>query len=341
MKKYAVLFLAVLMLLALCACGDTPAAETTDPTPDSAPQTTALPSPTPYVEPETFSVMAGSVQADTEGTVWTSLAAMDGTSYLYDLLPEDVGYVYSFLITGDDIYAAVKEYNRSMDPASLWVFDKETGEGTLLADDLSPACSFCLVGDDIFLYRGSHGFWSLNASTGDKQQVLPEDADLIAARDGHFYYTLADGGLYRNNSTFTAQEKLLDDCPSYWLCPGTDAMFDLAYGEEGTKPILEYRTFDGVLQFSVNLLETPGGLWSDGDQVYVPQPGAGEILVYAMASGEQTGSILLPQEMTQCLVLHADSEALYCHTMADGLFQILRISTDGSGYEILADDILL
>lgn len=341
MKKYIAFFLAALMLLVLCACGDKPTADPPEAAPETVPETTAAPSPTPYVEPETFSVMAGSVQADGKGTIWTALTPMEGTAYLYDLLPEDIGYVYSFLIAGDSIYAAVKEYSRSMDPASLYIFDTETGESALLAENLSPSCSFCLVGDDIFLYRGVSGFWSLNISTGESRQVLPEDTDLIAAQDGLFYYTLADGALYRNNSTFADEEKLLDVCPSYWLCPGADAMFTLAYEEEGTVPVLEYRDFSGALQFSVYLPDDPGSIGSDGTYVYVPQPGQGEILVYDIASGEQTGSILLPLGTAQCLVLYADGESVYCQTMTDGIFQILRISADGSGHQVLADDILL
>lgn len=339
MKKYIPLLLAVLLLVGLCACG-TGSPQMPETTAQAVPEATEAPAPTPYVEPETFSVMASSFQADENGVLWTTLAPMEGANYLYDLLPKDIGYVYSFLIAGDSIYASVKEYSRSMDPASLYVFAAETGEGTLLAQNLSPACIFCLVGDDVFLYRGDSGLWSLNISTGENQPILPEGTELLAARDGHFYYTGTDGALYRNNSTLGAEEKLLDTCPSYWLCPGTDAMFDLAYGEEGTKPILEYRSFDGVLLFSVNLREDPGGLYSSGEQVYVPQPGVGEILVYDIASGEQTGSISLPQSTAQCLVLYADSEALWCQTMTDGIFQLLRINADGSGHQLLADDIL-
>lgn len=339
MKKCLSLLLAGLMLLGLCACG-TDSPQTPEVTAEALPHATEAPSPTPYVEPETFSVMAGSIQADEKGVLWTTLAPMEGANYLYDLLPEDIGYVYSFLIAGDNVYASVKEYSRSMDPASLYVFDIETGEGTLLAQNLSPACIFCLVGDDVFLYKGDSGLWSLNVSTGENQPILPEGADLLAARDGHFYYSKTDGALYRNDSTLGAEEKLLEHCPSYWLCPGTETMFDLAYGEEGTEPTLEYRRFDGTLLFSVNLLEDPGGLWSDGALVYVPQPGEGEILVYDMATGEQAGSVMLPQTVSQCLVLYADALGVCCQIMTDGSLQILRINADGSGHQVLAEDIL-
>lgn len=341
MKRYIALFLAALMLLTLCACKKS-SSSVQEPVSQHTqePAATATPSPTPYVEPETFSVMAGTIQTDEDGMVWTTLAPMEGTTYLYDLLPEDIGYVYSFLIAGDNIYASVKEYNRSMDPASLYVFHRETGESALLADNASPACAFCLVGNDVFLYRGTSGFWSLNASTGENQQVLSDDADLLAARDGWFYYAKSDGALYRNNSTMGAEERLLDSCPSYWLCPGTDAMFTLAYEENGTKPVLEYRDFSGTLRSSASLPEDPGSIGSDGAYVYVPQPGLGELLVYDLADGQQTDSIPLPADIAQCMILHADENFLYCQALVNGLFQILRINIETSEASVLAEDIL-
>lgn len=328
MKQSISLILAALMLLTLCACGKTtaPEAETTaDPTPEAA-LPTETPAPTPLPKGETTSIIAGSIQADESGVIWTSLAPVEGMNYVYDYLPEDIGHVYSFLVYDGTLYAALKEHAFSMEFMRIASFDTETGEQTALLTESSQGNStFCLLGKDILLYMTTDGLCTLNLTTGEQSEPLTGVTNLLAARNGNFYYTRMDrSGLFRNNSSLAAEETLLEECPSYWLCPGADSLCTLAYNDEGTIATVEFRAMDGTLLSRQPLEEIPMGIGSDSTLVYVPQESAGVINVYDIASGAPAGTLPLPEGVTGCAPLMADSGTLYYQALLDGTFSLFR-----------------
>lgn len=342
MKRFISLFLVLMMLLTLCACrsSELPAAEATSaPLPEAAP--TDTPAPTPLPRGETTSIMAGTIVSDEDGDLWTSLAPMEGMTYVYDILPGDASHVYSFLVHGGTIYAAVKDDYFSLDPLRILAFDTETGETTLLAENVPGNSTFCLLGEDSLLYMAAEGLCTLHLPTGEHSEPLAGVTNLLTARNGSFYYTREDNGLYRNNSSLLAEEKLLDTCPSYWLCPGADTLCSLGYTDEGTVAVMEFRAMDGTLFTRQPLTEIPLGICADDTEVCVPQESEGAIHVYNMSDGEFIRTIPLPEDAAQCLPLLAAGDTLYLQALVDGSFRIFRISTDGTAPVELAADILV
>lgn len=344
MKKYISLFLVGLMFFSLCACKKAPAQSSPTPVPTAVP--TETPEPTHTVsnvlppEAETASVMAATMQKDETGDIWTSLAPLDGFLYVYDLLPEDAGYVYSFFLADGQLYAALKDDARAMDSARIYAIDIESGDARLLAENGSGACVFCLVGENTILYQcESGGLWAIDIAAGEAAEALPDAVSLLAAQNGWFYYTKADNGLYRNDSTLLSEEKLLDDCPSFWFATGKDGMCSLAYADE-TTALLEFRDLSGALRSRQPLTDIPSGLYTDGTLVYVPQPAAGFIAVYDIATGESHSTIPLPEEYDNIQLLYADSGLVCFQATKDGSFPVLRMTADGSGSEILAEDFI-
>lgn len=344
MKKYISLLLVGLMLLSLCACKKAPAQSSPAPVPTAAP--TETPEPVHSVsnvlppEAETVSVMAATMQKDENGDIWTSLAPLEGFHYVYDLLAEDAGYVYSFFLADGWLYAAVKDDARAMDGARLYAVDTVSGDTRLLAENGSGACVFCLVGENTILYQcESGGLWAIDIAAGEAAEALPDAVSLLAAQNGWFYYTKADNGLYRNDSTLRSEEKLLDDCPSFWFTTGRDSLCSLAYADE-TTALLEFRDLSGTLRSRQPLADIPSGLYTDGALVYVPQPAAGFIAVYDIATGESHSTIPLPEEYDNIQLLYADSGLVCFQATKDGRFPILRISADSSEPEVLAEDLI-
>lgn len=342
MKRFLTLFLAALMICSFVACKNSadPAVTAPEPAPETAPPT-ETPPPTPLPKGETTSIIAGSIQADENGVIWTSLAPVEGMNYVYDFLPEDIGHVYSFLVHNGTLYAALKEHAFSMEFMRIAAFDTETGEQTALLTESSQGNStFCLLGDDILLYMTMDGLCTLSLTTGEQSGPLTGVTNLLAARDGNFYYTRMDRiGLFRNNSSLAAEETLLEECPSYWLCPGANSLCTLAYNDEGTIAAVEFRALDGTLLSRQPLEEIPMGIVSDGTLVYVPQESAGVINVYDIASGDLTGTLPLPAGATGFAPLMADCGAIYYQALLDGTFCLFRSDGDGTAPVELARDL--
>lgn len=339
MKRYIATALLLLLALSLCACGKSsapavPSAETT--LTESTPAPTETPT-LPAVK-VTVSAMSGSIAADSTGKFWTNLAELEAMGYAADLLPEETGYVYGFLIAGDMLYAAVKDSLSSMDGTRLYEVPITGGEPRLLAENGSGACVFCLLGDNILLYPAeTGGMWAIDLTTGTVFEALPEAISLITARDGLVYYTRADNSLCRNDSTGLSEEKLLDNCPSYWLAAGEDGFCCLAYADDDTA-LLEFRNADGSLKTRLPLTERPAGLYSDGTRVYIPHPSGGSIAVYDIATGEPLDSIPLG-EHEDVLLLYADSGHIFYHASDGGVFSLWGMKADGSEATLLAENI--
>ena len=339
MKRYIVLALVLFLSLSLCACGKSaapaePSAETavteSTPTPTEAPTLPAV--------KVTVSAMSGSMAADSTGKIWTNLAELENMGYAADLLPEDAGYVYNFLIAGDMLYAAVKDSLSSMDGTRLYEVPITGGEARLLVENGSGACVFCLLGDNILLYPAeTGGMWAIDLTTGTAFEALSDAISLITARDGLVYYTRSDNSLCRNDSTGLSEKKLLDTCPSYWLAAGENEFCCLAYADDDTA-LLEFRNADGSLKTRLPLAERPAGLYSDGTLVYIPHPAGGSIAVYDIATGESHNSIPL-DEHEDVLLLYADGERIFYHASDGGRFSLWGMKADGSEAALLAENI--
>ena len=343
MRRYIALFLAAWMLLSLCGCKTAAAPEVSAPT-EATPMAavpTDTPTPTPLPQGETTSMLSASILTDEEGVIWTSLAPMEGTSYVYDVLPEDAGHVGSFLVCGGVIYAALKETYFSMEDLRIIVFSPDTGETTLLAEDARGNSPFCLLGEDWLLYMSGEGLRTIHLPTGEISDPLTGTENLLAARNGTFYYTRDDGGLYRNNSSLAAEEKLLDLCPSYWLCPGENSLCTLAYTEEGTVAVVEFRSPDGTLRSRQPLSALPVGICSDGTEVYIPQDTENTIQVYDLATGALSRTISLPEGTASCLPLLVVDDTLYYQALVSGSFRVFRLGPEDSEPVELAADILV
>lgn len=341
MKRFLSLFLAALMIYAFAACKNTadPVAETTAAPPQEAVIPTETPAPTPLPQGETTSIIAGSMQMDENGVIWTSRAPVEGMEYVYDQLPEDCGYVYSFLVHDGILYTALKEHAFSMDFIRIVAFDTETGEQTTLTEYALGNSTFCLLGEETLLYMDEDGLCTLDIPSGRSSEPLAGALNLLAARDGNFYYTRIDqSGLFRNNSSLAAEEKLLAECPSYWLCPGVDRFCTLAYNDEGTEATAEFRAMDGSLLSRQPLDEIPMGIGSDGSLVYIPQESAGVINVYDIASGDLTGTLPLPEDAAGCTPLMADSGTVYYQALVDGTFCLFRSEVETAAPVELARD---
>lgn len=339
MKRLFSLILTVALLAALCACGSeplTPQGQESAPYPGEAAPAESTPfQPAIELPSETFSAMASTLQRDEAGTLWTSIDGLEDARNLHEILPEDIGSVGNFCFGNGLVYFAAKEFTQSVDPAKLYAADPETGECTLLADNLSPACSFCVLGESAILYPGLTGLWATLLATGETAEILPDGMQLLTARDGNAYYTRSDGALYRSDSTFTSEEKLLDTAPSYWLAAGADILCNLAYTD--ALAVIEFRNMDGTLRSRQPLEEAPAGFYSDGEQLYVPQIGAQTLLVFDIASESLLQTISLPGAYMSCLVTYADSEVIYLEVMEAGSFSLIRMAADGSDPTKVAD----
>lgn len=336
MKRLAALFLASLLLLSLCACGSDPQKPLAPQGQESAafPGETTVQTETPETRPpilppaDDFSVMAASMGKDAADTLWTNRDAFEGAGSLYEVLPENIASAGNFCFAGELLYFTAKEYSQSIDPAKLYVYDTVSGECTLLAENVSPAGTFCLLGDSTLLYAADSGLWSIALPEGAAAEVLPDGMQLLSAGSGYVYYTKSDGAVYRNDSTFAAEAKLLDAAPSYWLCPGGDTLCTLAYTDSIAS--IEFRALDGTLRSRQLLEETPTGLYADGERLYVTQTVAQTILIYDLAGGELMGTIPLPGAYMSCRIVYADEESIYYEALESGSFSLYRMNADGT-----------
>jgi hypothetical protein len=290
--------------------------------------------PTISPEAETLSACAGRIQFDDQGSVYTTVTRGEGLVYLPDLLPEDMTvYVYNLLVTQDTIYFAAKDEYFSLEPSSLYALDRQDGTITLLAQDASAGCNFCLVGERLFYESYDQDIRAISLTGGQTELVLPDALKLLDADSDYFYYVKADGGIYRNDSTGTTEGQVLDSYRSYWFFAQADALCDLTYQENNTLAVLEFRAGDGTLRTQKVLNEASDGLYAQGNTLYVSQPQSHSIWVFDMSTGEQTGSIPLPEDINYCFIQAVADDALYFQTVTE----LWVISLNGDSCEYLGD----
>lgn len=342
MKRIFSLLTALALAFCLCACGEeaepAPAEPTAVSEPAEAPERTAEPAarPAPTLSPgaESQSLVDGVVQTGADGTVF-ALVRAEGLVCVYDLLPEGVGYIYGFLAAEDMLYIVVKDEYFSLDPATLYALSPETEALTVLAEDCSAGCAFCLMGDSLYYESYDSGIKRVELATGEIFAALPEAERILAVYGGVIFYTKADGGLYRNDSTLGAETRLLESCGSYWLFPAEDSLCDVVYRENGTIAVLEFRDGGGNLRSQRVLEETAGGLYAHGGKVYVPQPEAQWIQIYDIATGEEEGSVPLTGNSGYYFIRAVTDEAIYYESSVDGTFYLYRMAPDGGEPELL------
>lgn len=342
MKKIWIWLALAALLLALSACG-TPETEEAAPsaaTPaqeaeTAAPQEeTARPMPTISPDAQTLSAFSGSIQTDEQGTVYTTITRAEGLVYLPDLVAEDVtGYIYSLVVTEDTIYFAAKDEYLSLEPATLYAYDRAAGTVTALTQDASAGCQFCLVGDALLYESYTQGIQALDLTSGQVEAALPEALKLLAADSDFFYYAKDDGGIYRNDSTCTTEALVLDSYRSYYLFAQGDSLCDLTYQDSGTLAVLEFRDGSGTLRTQQVLGEIADGLYAQGDTLYAPQPQSHSIWVFDLATGEKLGTIPLPEDTGYCFIQAVTDNTLYYQTVT-GLY---ALTLDGGECSYLGD----
>jgi hypothetical protein len=343
--KKILIFLAVLaLLLSLSACGAQQ--ETTSDTAESPAETaqpvrqeeaTTPPIPTLSPDAEPLSALSGTIQADDQGQLYTTLTRAEGFVYLPDLLPEDMDcYIYGLLVAQDKIYFAAKEEYFSLDPASLYVYDLSDGTLSLLTQDGSAGCTFCLVGDRLFYESCTDTIRTIDLSTGEITDGTTDSARLLTADSSYFYYAKADGGIYRNDSTLTTQGLIMDDYSSYLFFAQEDALCDITYQENGTLAVLEFRDGAGTLRSQRVLAQAADGLYARDGIVYVPQPQDQTILLFDMTTGQQTAQLPLPEACTSCSIQYADDSTVYYLTD----LSLWAVSTDGTQAALLGEQLL-
>jgi outer membrane protein assembly factor BamB len=312
------------LLFALCACGtaavETPAqnqapvpeAQATD-TPE-----TARPLPTLSPGAETSSTLCTTLLASDDGTVYTFLAQTQEAVYLPDQLPEDIGYVYALLEGDDCLYLAAKDTYFSLDASRLYAYAPADGTVTELADDAAAGCRFCLVGERIFYETYDQGIAALDPSTGTVQSTLPEAQRLLTADGGYLYYTKADGGVYRNDSTGTAEVQILAQYDSYWFYSAQDGLCDISYQENGTLAVLEFRDMDGTLRSQRVLEEISSGLYAQDGILYVPQGQGQTIARFDIAQAQELTSLTLPEAQSDYYIQAVTADTLYYQAYDQG-----------------------
>lgn len=328
-----------LALLFLCACSGQAGAPTlSDPAvPETTASDTSVPeaTPEPSSEPDTApilspgaakdSVLSAPFQTAEDGVVVTGVADGEELSAFSALWPEADGYISTLLLDGDSAYAAVKTSFYSLEPSRLYRFPAD-GEPELITDDLSADGRFCLAGDAL-IYRGylQDGLWRYDLTDGSAELVLPESVSLLAAADGFLYYA-DDAGVYRNDSTLTAEVRLFDGGVSSLFVCG-DALCGLVLSG-GSLPALEIREPDGTLRARIETPEPADNLYADGGRIYIPQPESAQILVYDL-DGQALDPIPLTVFDVFCVLWYADEGALYYETFGETGFILCRLPLDG------------
>ena len=223
----------------------------------------------------------------------------------------------------------------SLEPAAIWRFPAEGG-AELLAADVSSAARFCLAGDSLFYPGYEDGrLMRCDLSTGEISAALPDRAFPIAAADGFIYYTKADG-LYRNDSTMTAEQRI-GPAGALSLAAEGDTLCILAASEDGSSAAVGWTDRNGNVLATCPLPETADTLLYVGGTAYVPQREAGCVLALA-PDGTETARLPLPVLGAYVILWYADGEALYYETLLeeDLTVPIVRLPLDGSEGEIVA-----
>lgn len=330
MRRLIAFSLITVMLLGLCACGRTAVTESEAYVTQAASAAQTQPPAEPTLSPGAAETAYRSYrfQKTADGTLYTCLVRTDGAVCLYDILPEGVGYIVRFIVTEEGVYATVKEAYFSLDPAALYFFPADGGEPQLLAADTSPKGDFLLADDAVFYMDGSdEALCRLDLASGETAPVLEAPAHLLDVDGGFIYYVVYDD-VYRNDSTFGAASALFSGAVSYaYAQDGRIADLALISGA----PYIELRGPDGSLLRSIPLDEvTDNFLCADG-RIYVPQESAKAILILDLQTGEALERIPLPDQTAYCLLWHADSDAVYYQTYADGEGEIIcRADADGA-----------
>ena len=149
MRRILALFFALALLAGLAGCGASNPAAMAGPTASAAPTPTAVPTakptptpaPTPSRDPvlspgaEESSVLSGPFQQDAEGYVWTGIASGRHLNFINDTLPDEAGYVSSFLYADGGVYTAEKEGFYSMEASVLRFYPVERPEDPETADE--------------------------------------------------------------------------------------------------------------------------------------------------------------------------------------------------------------
>lgn len=336
MKRIIAAFCAVI-LLCLGAC-----ARRAEPSAEFVPTETARPAAEPTTAPDeppvlspgaaTESQRSGLMQPTEDGTLYASIARAEGISCLYDLIPEDMGSIAGFIVADDGIYVAVSEFYYSMDPASLWFLPGDGSEARLLSDDVASNGIFCLAGDCVFCYQYGGGLMRIDLTDGSEEVVLPDGTYLLSSDGGFFYYQKEDG-VYRNDSTMTAEAKVFDNVSVNRLFFDDNGLYDLTFTDQGTVAVVELRGVAGTLRSSVTLDEATDNIWLHDGRIYAPQPGAGEFLVLDAATGEALEHLPLTEAGSYCLIHCVTDDALYYETYLDEVTSLYRVALDGSGTE--------
>jgi hypothetical protein len=314
----------ICLLFALCACGtdtaETPAntqAPILEAQATEAPET-ARPLPTLSPEAETSSALGTTWLATQDGTVYTFLAQTQEAVYLPDQLPEDVGYIYALLEGDDCLYLAAKDTYFSLDASRLYAYFPADGTVTELAHDAAAGCRFCRMGDRIFYETYDQGIAVLNPATGTTQSVLPQAQRLLTADGGYLYYTKADGGVYRNDSTGTTEVSILAQYDSYWFYSAQDGLCDITYRENGTLAVLEFRDMDGTLRSQRVLEEISSGLYAQDGILYVPQGKGQTIARFDIAQAQELDPLTLPEAQSDYYIQAVTADTLYYQAYDQG-----------------------
>lgn len=339
MKRFLSALAAVLILF-LCACGQQPAtepeaAESPAPTEEPAPTATAAPTaPAPTLSPGAaeLALRGECFGRGPDGELYTSLSRSDGLVCLYDVVPEDAGFVVRFVMTDAGIYAATKSEYFTLDPATLWFFPADGSEAWFLAKDVSPDGRFLLTSDALFYTEAETGYLRRVGLTGTGAIYDPVR---LLDTDGGFIYYAKDDGVYRNDSTLGAEERLFEPA-SLSVRAGGGRLYSLSHADGAAA--VELREKDGSLAVSVPLdAETDNIAYDDG-RLYVPQSALDEILILDAETGDESGSLPLLDGGTYCLILYVDKDTVWYETVLDGEIVLCRTSEDGAeslGQELL------
>ena len=334
MKQLLMILLASLLLL-LCACGAPAAGESDLYEPAAGPSAAAeTAAQAPVLSPgaSSFSQRADRFGTAPDGTLITSLIRTDGISCVYDLLPEDIGYVASFIAAEDGIYAAVKEQYFTLDPAALWFFPYE-GEPQLLADGISSDGTFVMTEDVIFYVDAEDG--TLRTWPGSDTASAPEGELRLLDADAGFIYYEKEDGVWRNDSTLGAEAFLFSPASG---CVRTEdgLLYDLIWKAGADGASIEKRDTAGKLLDTVVSGAAADHFLVSGGKLYIPAGTSVEIR--SCDDGSLLSTVPLPESAGYCLLLCAADDAFYFESMIDGEFVLCR-AADGTA-EVLGPELL-
>lgn len=332
MKRFWLLTLAALLLVtAACGASSEPGPVAVSETvPPAVQPSIETPEPVPTLSEGASEHIQRSLRfQEFDGELYTSLTRTEDVVCLYDLLPEDVGYIARFLITDGGIYAAVKSEYFTLDPASLRFFPWDGGDVLILADEISSDGVFLKADDALFFADADGRLCRCEIAGGETKVVLHQNVRLLDA-DGGFIFYAKDDGVYRNDSTLGA-ETLVIDFPSSCVRVEDGQIFDLMHTP--TDAAIERRDLNGSLLYSVPLEEDADHFLLSGGRLYAPLLQAGAAAVMDPETGESLDSIPLDGLDGYCLLWYAAEDAVYYETISDG--EIVLCRADKSGVQNL------